>query len=250
MVKAGEITAAEADVHPHRNVLVRALGTEPDVPLDEQDVGLLDGDRLLLCSDGLTGMLTEDQIQAILESTPKAPQEAADRLVVAANRAGGVDNITVVVLDVLPDDGTNEAEAAPAPAVTAQAANDEPARPAGTSEGHRRRWRIAIIAGIAIVVLGAALTGARALIDTRWFIGVANGHVAIYQGIPADVFGYDLSRVVEETDISATAAEALPFYSELAGGLNVDSRAEADARVEQIRRDLRKAARTGTGGQP
>ena len=250
MVKAGEITAAEADVHPHRNVLIRALGTEPDVPLDEQDVGLLDGDRLLLCSDGLTGMLTEDQIQAILESTPKAPQEAADRLVVAANRAGGVDNITVVVLDVLPDDGTNEAEAAPAPAVAAQAANDEPARPDGTSEGHRRWWRIAIVAGIVIVVLGAALTGARALIDTRWFIGVANGHVAIYQGIPADVFGYDLSRVVEETDISATAAEALPFYSALAGGLNVDSRAEADARVEQIRRDLRKAARTGTGGQP
>jgi protein phosphatase len=101
-----------------------------------------------------------------------------------------------------------------------------------------------------IVVLGAALTGARALIDTRWFIGVANDHVAIYQGIPADVFGYDLSRVVEETDISATAAEALPFYSALAGGLNVDSRAEADARVEQIRRDLRKAARPGTGGQP
>jgi protein phosphatase len=195
-------------------------------------------------------MLTEDQIQAILESTPKAPQEAADRLVVAANRAGGVDNITVVVLDVLPDDGANEAEAAPAPAVTADAATDEPARPAVTPGGHRRRWRIALIAGIVIVVLGAALTGARALIDTRWFIGVANGHVAIYQGIPADVFGYDLSRVVEETDISATAAEALPFYSALAGGLNVDSRAEADARVEQIRRDLRKAARTGTGGQP
>ena len=86
--QSGEITAAEAEVHPHRNVLVRALGTEPDVPLDERDVGLLDGDRLLLCSDGLTGMLTEDQIQAILESTPKAPQEAADRLVVAANRAG------------------------------------------------------------------------------------------------------------------------------------------------------------------
>ena len=250
MVKAGEITVAEAEVHPHRNVLVRALGTEPDVPLDEQDVGLLDGDRLLLCSDGLTGMLTEDQIQAILESTPKAPQEAADRLVVAANRAGGVDNITVVVLDVLPDDGTNEAEAAEAPGVTLHEAKDEPARPAGTSDGHRRRWRVALIAGIVIVVLGAALTGARALIDTRWFIGVANGHVAIYQGIPADVFGYDLSRVVEETDISATAAEALPFYSALAGGLNVDSRAEADARVEQIRRDLRKAARTGTGGQP
>jgi PPM family protein phosphatase len=250
MVKAGEITVAEAEVHPHRNVLVRALGTEPDVPLDERDIGLLEGDRLLLCSDGLTGMLTEEQIQAILESTPTAPQEAADRLVVAANRAGGVDNITVVVLDVLPDDGTNEATDAPATAVTAQAAKEEPPHPVETPEGHRRWWRLALIAGIVIVVLGAALTGARALIDTRWFIGVANGHVAIYQGIPADVFGYDLSHVVEETDISAAATEALPVYAGLPGGINVDSRAEADARVEQIRQDVRKAARTRTGGQP
>ena len=118
MVKAGEITPAEAEVHPHRNVLVRALGTEPDVPLDEQDVGLLDGDRLLLCSDGLTGMITEEQIRAILGATEGAPQEAADRLVTAANHAGGVDNITVVVLDVLPDDGTAEAAGAPAPGTT------------------------------------------------------------------------------------------------------------------------------------
>jgi protein phosphatase len=251
MVKAGEITPAEAEVHPHRNVLVRALGTEPDVPLDEQDVGLLDGDRLLLCSDGLTGMITEEQIQAILGATEGAPQEAADRLVTAANHAGGVDNITVVVLDVLPDDGTDEDAAAPVPGTTTQAAADQPVRPARTPEARRRWWRVAIIVGIVVVALGAAFTGARALIDTRWYVGVANGHVAIYQGIPADVFGYELSHVVaEETDLSAAAAEALPVYSSLASGINVDSRADADARVEQIRRDLRKAARGGTGGQP
>src|SRR5439155_3170097 len=132
MVKAGEITPAEAEVHPNRNVLVRALGTEADVPFDERDVGLLDGDRLLLCSDGLTGMLTEDQIQAILASTQGAPQEAADRLVLAANRAGGVDNITVVVLDVLPDDGAEEAAGAPAAEAETQAAKEEPQRPGRT----------------------------------------------------------------------------------------------------------------------
>jgi serine/threonine protein phosphatase PrpC len=251
MVKAGEITPAEAEVHPHRNVLVRALGTEPDVPLDEQDVGLLDGDRLLLCSDGLTGMITEEQIQAILGATEGAPQEAADRLVTAANHAGGVDNITVVVLDVLPADGTDEAAGAPAPGTMTQAPTEQPVRPARTPEARRRWWRVAIIAGIVVVALGAAFTGARALIDTRWYVGVANGHVAIYQGIPADVFGYELSHVVaEETDLSAAAAEALPVYSSLASGINVDSRADADARVEQIRRDLRRAARAGTGGQP
>lgn len=250
MVKAGEITPAEAEVHPHRNVLVRALGTEPDVPLDEQDVGLLDGDRLLLCSDGLTGMITEEQIQAILGATEGAPQEAADRLVTAANHAGGVDNITVVVLDVLPDDGADEGAAVVAPPRAATThAEQEADGPARTREARRRWWRVAIILGIVVVALGAAFTGARVLIDTRWYVGVANGHVAIYQGIPADVFGYHLSHVVEEeTDIPAAAAEALPLYSSLASGINVDSRADADARVEQIRRDVRKAARGGTGG--
>jgi PPM family protein phosphatase len=251
MVKAGEITPAEAEVHPHRNVLVRALGTEPDVPLDEQDVGLLEGDRLLLCSDGLTGMITEEQIQAILGATAGAPQEAADRLVTAANHAGGVDNITVVVLDVLPDDGTDEGTAAAtAPGAATTHAVPEPVRPARTPEARRRRWRFAIIAGIVVVALAAAFTGARVLLDTRWYVGVANEHVAIYQGIPAGVFGYDLSHVVEETDISAPAAEALPLWTSLASGINVDSRADADARVEQIRRDVRRAARAGTGGQP
>ena len=74
------------------------------VAVDEFDVALTDGDRLLLCSDGLTGMVTEEQIVAILSAAPD-PQDAANRLVRAANRAGGIDNITVVVLDV-------EAEAA------------------------------------------------------------------------------------------------------------------------------------------
>jgi len=178
-------------------------------------------------------------------------EHVADRLVTAANHAGGVDNITVVVLDVLPDDGTDEDPGEPAPGTTTQAATEQPVRPARTPEARRRWWRVAIIAGIVVVALGAAFTGARALIDTRWYVGVANGHVAIYQGIPADVFGYELSHVVEEeTDLSAAAAEALPVYSSLAGGINVDSRADADARVEQIRRDLRRAARAGTGGQP
>ena len=107
MVKAGEITPQEAGTHPHRNVLTRSIGTEPEVVVDENDVPLIDGDRLLLCSDGLTGMVTEPQIQAILETTPD-PQEAADRLIKAANRAGGIDNITVVILDI--HEGAEDAE--------------------------------------------------------------------------------------------------------------------------------------------
>ncbi len=106
MVSAGEITREEADVHPHRNVLTRVVGTEPDVDVDEDDIPVMDGDRILICSDGLTNMVAEDQIQAILEATP-TPQETADRLIKAANRAGGIDNTTVVVLAIL--EGEDEA---------------------------------------------------------------------------------------------------------------------------------------------
>ncbi len=112
MVQSGEITEAEAEVHPHKNVLTRALGTDEQVDVDEDTIVLLDGDRLLLCSDGLTGMVTEDQIQAILENSEQ-PQQAADRLVKAANRAGGIDNISVVVLAAIGEG--DEASSSPRP---------------------------------------------------------------------------------------------------------------------------------------
>src|SRR2546429_4329385 len=128
MVKAGEISEAEAEVHPHRNVLTRALGTEADVRVDEDEIPLLEGDRVLLCSDGLTGMVTEEQIQAILEMDVPA-QEAADRLVTAANRAGGIDNITVVVLGI----GEGDAEGASGtPRGPARAAGSRGLRGPGT----------------------------------------------------------------------------------------------------------------------
>ena len=98
MVMEGEITPEEAETHPHRSILTRALGVDESVQVDEGDVRIESGDRLLLCTDGLTGMVPEDQItEIILGSTD--PQEAVDRLVKVANRAGGIDNITAVVLD-------------------------------------------------------------------------------------------------------------------------------------------------------
>lgn len=235
MVKAGEISAEEADVHPHRNVLLRVLGTEPEVDLDEQDVGLLAGDRLLLCSDGLTGMVTEDQIQAILEAEPR-PQEAAERLVRAANRAGGLDNITVVVLDALEGDGV----VAPPEAIGTAA--DDPAEPS------RRPWRWVVAAVVVVVVLAAAFTGFRAWLDGRWYVGEANGHVAVYQGIPATILGRDLAEVDVETGLSADDVAALPLYADLAEGINADSREDALAIVDQMRQDLRRQAREGGGG--
>jgi protein phosphatase len=247
MVRAGEISADEADVHPHRNVLLRVLGTEPDVEVDESQLGLMEGDRILLCSDGLTNMITDDQIQAILEAA-SAPQEAADRLVRAANRAGGIDNITVLVLDAI-DGGDAASEdggsrGAGDPLSPASPSPASPPRPAGLDLRRLVKPAIALVA--AIVVLLAAYTGVRAWLDTRWYLGVANGHVAIYQGIPAEILGFRLSEVDTETEIPALDVLDLPLYRGLVDGINVDSREQALDRIDQIRVDL---ANAGVGGE-
>jgi len=207
-------------------------------------VGLLEGDRLLLCSDGLTGMLTEEQVQAILEATPPA-QEAADRLVRAANNAGGVDNITVVVLDVREGESEDEADGR-ATVVPSVAARPEPA----ADRPGRRRWlRIGMIAGIVIIVVGAGLAAFRAYLDDQWYVGEANGHVAIYQGVPVSVLGYDLSRVnIEYNDISADAAKQLPEYTSLDEGINANSYDDAVGIVDNIRLTIRKAKHSVGGG--
>ena len=227
MVKAGEITEAEAEIHPHRNVLTRALGTEPDVRVDEREVGLMGSDRLLLCSDGLTGMVTEDQIQAILEATG-SPQQTADRLVRAANRAGGVDNVTVVVLEVRDDDSAGKVE------------QPSPAPSGGRGHGPSRRAirRGLLTLGVVVVVLAALGFVGRAQLDRQWYVGEANGHVAVFRGIPATPLGVHLSSVVFESDVAAADARALPLYANLVEGLPATDRDDAFAIVDQIRRDL------------
>ncbi len=198
-------------------------------------MGLLEGDRLLLCSDGLTTMVTEDQILAILGATVGKPQDAADRLVRAANRAGGIDNITVIVLDVEagePDEGT----------VT------EP--PQSRPEATRRWWPWLLGAAGVIVLLAAGFTVFRSYVDDQWYVGVSNGHVAVFQGIPASPFGFDLSHVDQDTGLDAAAVEQLATFPGLSDGINVDSREAALATVEQMRQDLRDAQAQQTGPVP
>ncbi len=100
MVRTGELTPEEAAVHPHRHVLTRALGVAEGVAVDLWRVVPVRGDRFLLCSDGLTNELTDDEIAAVLVDRAD-PQQAADDLVVAARAHGGSDNITTVVVDVV-----------------------------------------------------------------------------------------------------------------------------------------------------
>ncbi len=93
---SGKITLEQAKRHPQRSVITRAVGIIDDLEVDEFEERFVPGDRLLICSDGLTAMVDDAQIRQLIET--HAPQEAVRRLIEAANRAGGVDNISVAVV--------------------------------------------------------------------------------------------------------------------------------------------------------
>ena len=111
LVREGQLTPAEAQVHPQRSIITRALGLDPEVEVDSWELTPYKGDRILLCSDGLTNEVSDDEIASTLRSVGD-PEEAARQLVNEARDHGGSDNITCVVVDVLDDD--NRAEEASA----------------------------------------------------------------------------------------------------------------------------------------
>ncbi len=104
LIRSGKLTREEADVHPQRSVITRALGTDPDVDVDTFIVDAKPGDIYLLCSDGLSGMVSDKTILNIVRDNRRDLQAAAKALIAAANRGGGDDNITVVVFAVDGDD--------------------------------------------------------------------------------------------------------------------------------------------------
>src|ERR687898_2946445 len=100
LVRSGDLTRAQASEHPQKNLITRALGAEEEVEVDTVVLPVEAGDRLLLCSDGLTDMVPEANIGEILTDSPGDPEKPARTLVSAALDAGGSDNVTVVVVDV------------------------------------------------------------------------------------------------------------------------------------------------------
>jgi len=101
MVRSGRLTEDEAAVHPHRSVITRALGTEPEVEVDTSTIDVAPGDLLLLCSDGLSAMMRDEEIARVVVASGGDPTVAGEELVRAANAAGGDDNVTVVLFELV-----------------------------------------------------------------------------------------------------------------------------------------------------
>ena len=140
LVRSGRLTEDEAAVHPHRSVITRALGTDADVEVDTLTVEVVPGDLVLLCSDGLSANVRDDEIARVREATGAAPREAGEALIAAANAAGGEDNVTVVLFELL-SEALPEPESTEVLDATSQAEPDdvtvEDVRKHGAGRGSR-----------------------------------------------------------------------------------------------------------------
>jgi serine/threonine protein phosphatase PrpC len=159
LIRSGRLTEDEAAVHPHRSVITRALGTDADVEVDTLTLDVVPGDLVLLCSDGLSAMVRDEDIVRVLESAGGAPAAAAEALVSAANAAGGEDNVTVVLFELV--DGEVDEDAPPTLVPGVDETDDETGPEGPTLEDVRRhgagrgsRWP-ALLFLLAILLVAA-----------------------------------------------------------------------------------------------
>lgn len=213
MIEAGRITPEEARVHPNRSIITRALGSDPAMQPDLYELTASAGDRLLLCSDGLYGMIEDDQIQTLLART-RDPQRCASTLVNSAISAGGTDNITVVVVDIEGEHDVAEKNKA----------------------NKTRAWLVVIIAML-VAILGIGAYAMQSFANETAFLTVENGRVAVYKGNPDDLFGVKMSRLDHVTDIRVSRLEP-GVQARLKEGIRVNSVEEADAIIAQYKADL------------
>jgi protein phosphatase len=222
LIDEGRITEEEAHTHPQRSLLLRAItgqDVEPSLTVREARAG----DRYLLCSDGLSGVVSDETLANTLRSYVD-PRECADRLIELALRGGGPDNITCIVADVVDVEFGEDApivggsvgdgrDIAPPPDSAAARASAttltrtaplrvQPAAPAPIARRGRLRQVLAVLAVVAVLVGGAAL--ARTWVLQQYYVGADAERVAIFQGVRGSVLGFPLQRLAEPTDIALT----------------------------------------------
>ena len=272
--RAGQLSQEEADADPRRNVLTRVLGVDADVEVDSFHVTPYKGDRLLLASDGLVTEVTDAEIASVMRRR-WSPDRVAKQLVQLANEAGGSDNITVVVIDVVDDaDRAGRASAAvkdepvtamprPVPAAgatgpeadTAQlpqavgtggdpvAVEPVPTEPVmeAPPEPKPRRLTFSTVAFVSILMLLVASAAAAVVVYARssYFVGVQRDQVVIFQGRPGGLLWFD-PTLEERTELRVY--EVLPSTADvLRRGKEEPSLAQARRYVSNIKQEAARA---------
>ena len=171
MIEAGQLTEEEARVHPNRSVITRAIGSDPHMQPDLYELNVETGDRLLLCSDGICGMIEDHEIASIMRQAPSA-QSCADQLVEAALAAGGFDNATAVVVDVEGFKAVREKKQA------------------------RKSKALAIgVIGCLLAALACAVFAGYYYVNNSAYLIEQDGKVAVYRGLNEELFGIPLSNL-------------------------------------------------------
>ncbi len=214
LIEAGHITKEEAKVHPQRSVITRALGRDPRMLPDLFELDVNPGDRLLICSDGLTTMLSDEEIAQLLARTAD-PQLCARQLVNAAIAAGGYDNVTVIVADVT-----------------------------GFTEVRRRkltrRTRITavFIWVLLAAIIAAAVYGFSFANSHSAYLVEQDGKVAIYQGLQGEMFGISSSHLYDLTDVSVDDLQPGVANRLKTDGIKADGVEAAEAIVQSYRDEI------------
>lgn len=260
LVQQGRLMPEDADRHPQRSYLERALGVDPEVEVDVHVLEMEAGDRILLCSDGLFGMIDDDLIRSVMEEESD-PQRATERLCEEAVHAGGNDNVTAVVVDFLPASsapaggagrsvstppaglrtdtgpmggGTDSGATAtltpspPAPPIQLSSTSSTPRRSGGPL---RLVVWLAAVAG----VLAIGVFFARMSIQGSWYVGVDDGRVAIFNGVPGSLAGLEFSELERRSELRADDLPEL-YRGRLEEGMRASSLSDADEIVADLER--------------
>lgn len=213
MIEAGQLTPEEARTHPQRSVITRALGSDAHLHPDIYEINVETGDRLLICSDGLSGMIFDDQIENTLRRV-QDPQRCASQLVNEAIAAGGHDNVTVIVADV-----TGYAEVR------------------RKKLARKTKLSIALVLVLFAAIVAGAAWGTQTYLNTAAYLANDNGKVAVYRGVPGSVLGLSFSHLERTTDV--TVADLQPgVANRLNEGIRVDDMEAADALVKEYEDEI------------
>lgn len=231
LIEAGQITPEEARVHPNRSVITRAIGSDIHMRPDIYELNVDAGDRILLCSDGLSSMISNNAIESVMRRQSDA-QHCADELVTAALENGGADNVTVVVADVPGFSEVREKKRA-----------------------HKSRVFYIGLAIALVAVIFAAGFGGYAFISNSAYLIEENGKVSVYRGTPDDFMGIKLSTLDHTTNVDVDKLQP-GVANRIKEGMSVSSIDEANSLIagyeEEIARGEAEAqqAQAATTAQP